>query len=78
MHNRLVISDSDDWAQTVIDRQCIALWDGLVQNEMDSGELCFLSEVALEEAGYYLVYTTPAAERRSVVITFIDWITQQL
>jgi DNA-binding transcriptional LysR family regulator len=40
MHKRLVISDSNDRVQAVIDGQGIAQWDALVQNELDSGELC--------------------------------------
>ena len=63
MHNRLVISDSNDRVQAVIDGQGIALWDALVQNELDSGELCYLSDVALDTVGYYLVYTAPATDR---------------
>lgn len=77
MHNRLVIPDSNDRVQAVIDGQGIALWDSLVQHELDSEELCYLSEVALEDAGYYLVYTAPAGERSDVVATFADWISQQ-
>ena len=64
MHNRLVIPDSNDRVQAVIDGQGIALWDALVQNELDSGELCYLSDVALDTVGYYLVYTAPATDPR--------------
>ena len=77
MHNRLVIPDSNDRVQAVIDGQGIALWDSLVQNELDLGELCYLSDVALDDAGYYLVYTAPATERSAVVATFVDWIGRQ-
>jgi len=77
MQNRLVIPDSNDRVQAVIDGQGIALWDALVQNELESGELCYLSEVALDDVGYYLVYTAPAADRNAVVETFIDWISHQ-
>jgi len=77
MHNRLVIPDSNDRVQAVIDGQGIALWDSLVQNELDSGELCYLSDVVLDDAGYYLVYTASASERSAVVAIFVDWIRQQ-
>ena len=77
MQNRLVIPDSNDRVQAVIDGQGIALWDALVQNELDSGELCYLSEVALDDVGYYLVYTALATDRNAVVETFIDWISHQ-
>ena len=76
-HNRLVIPDSNDRVQAVIDGQGIALWDALVQNELNSGELRYLSDVSLVDAGYYLVYTAPAAERAAVVTTFVEWIRQQ-
>ena len=77
IHNRLVIPDSSDRVQAVIDGQGIALWDELVQVELDSGELHYLSEVTLDIAGYYLVYTAPAARRSPVVTTFADWIRRQ-
>ena len=54
MQNRLVIPDSNDRVQAVIDGRGIALWDDLVQNELDTGELFFLAKLALEGAGYYL------------------------
>lgn len=77
MHNRLVIPDSNDRVQAVIDGQGIALWDALVQYELNSGALCYLSEVALDDAGYYLVYSAPSTDRSAVVATFVDWISQQ-
>lgn len=77
MHNRLVIPDSNDRVQAVIDGQGIALWDSLVQTELDSGELYYLSDVTLDNAGYYLVYTAPVAQRTAVVTTFADWIRRQ-
>ena len=78
IHNRLVIPDSNDRVQAVIDGQGIALWDELVQTELDSGELHYLSDVTLDNAGYYLVYTAPAARRSPVVATFADWIRRQV
>ena len=78
IHNRLVIPDSNDRVQAVIDGQGIALWDELVQTELDSGELHYLSDVTLDNAGYYLVYTAPAAQRSPVVTTFADWIRRQV
>ena len=77
MHNRLVIPDSNDRVQAVIDGQGIALWDALAQDELDSGGLCYLSQVALDDAGYYLVYTESVNERSTIVSTFVDWINQQ-
>ena len=78
MQNRLVIPDSNDRVQAVIDGQGIALWDDLIQNELDSGELFFLSELAIEDAGYYLSCSSPALERSAATETFIGWIQHQL
>ena len=77
MQNRLVIPDSNDRVQAVIDGQGIALWDDLVQNELDSGELFFLSELAIEGAGYYLSCSTSVLERSAATETFISWIQHQ-
>ena len=77
MQNRLVIPDSNDRVQAVIDGQGIALWDDLVQSELDSGELFFLSELALEDAGYYLSSSTPALERSAATKIFVGWIQHQ-
>jgi DNA-binding transcriptional LysR family regulator len=84
MQNRLVIPDSNDRVQAVIDGQGIALWDNLVQNYLDSGELFFLSELAIElselaieAAGYYLSSSSPVSERSTAAETFIKWIQQQ-
>ncbi len=77
MQNRLVIPDSNDRVQAVIDGQGIALWDDLVQNELDSGELCYLSEVALNEAGYYLFCASPVFDRNPATEIFLNWIRHQ-
>jgi LysR family glycine cleavage system transcriptional activator len=63
--------------QAVIDGQGIALWDDLVQNELDSGELFFVSDLAIETAGYYLSSSSPASECSTAAETFINWIRQQ-
>ena len=78
MQNRLVIPDSNDRVQAVINGQGIALWDSLVQNELDSGELCYLSDITLDSAGYYLLYPLPPAERSGVTSIFTDWIKHQV
>ena len=77
MQNRLVIPDSNDRVQAVIDGQGIALWDDLIQNELDSGELFFLSDLAIGDAGYYLSCSSPASERSAATEIFIGWIQQQ-
>lgn len=61
----------------VIGGQGIALGNDLGQSELDSGVLCYLSDVALDDAGCCLVYTAPAAARDTMLATFVDWISQQ-
>ena len=48
MQNRPIIPDSNDRLQAVIDDQGIALWDELMSSKLESGELCYLSDIAIE------------------------------
>ncbi len=75
--NALVIPDSNDRVQAVIDGQGIALWDMLVQDELDRGVLEQVSDVAVENAGYYLVYP-PGRNANPVIEAFSDWINSSL
>ena len=75
--NRLIIPDSNDRVQAVIDGQGIALWDDLVRSELESGELCYLSDIAIEEAGYFLLYLANQNQRSTVIQKFSDWICDQ-
>ena len=75
--NRLIIPDSNDRVQAVIDGQGIALWDDLVRSELESGELYYLSDIAIEEAGYFLVDVTNRNPRSAVIQKFSDWICDQ-
>ena len=75
--NRLIIPDSNDRVQAVIDGQGIALWDDLVRSELESGELCYLSDIAIEEAGYFLLYLANRNQRSTVIQKFSDWICDQ-
>jgi len=75
--NRLIIPDSNDRVQAVIDGQGIALWDDLVRSELESGELCYLSDIAIEEAGYFLLYLANRNQRSTVIQKFSDWICNQ-
>lgn len=75
--NALVIPDSNDRVQAVIDGQGIALWDMLVQVELDRGVLEQVSDVAVETAGYYLVYP-PGRDANPVIEAFSDWINSSL
>ena len=75
--NALVIPDSNDRVQAVIDGQGIALWDMLVQDELDSGVLETVSDIALDTAGYYLVYP-PNKAANTLTEAFADWINGSL
>ena len=77
MQNRPIIPDSNDRLQAVIDDQGIALWDELMSSKLESGELCYLSDIAIEEAGYFLVYVTNLNERSAAIQKFSDWICGQ-
>jgi hypothetical protein len=48
-----------------------------IQSELDSGELFYLSDMSLDEAGYYLLYKEQAAERSDSVKVFVNWINNQ-
>ena len=50
----LSIADSNSRVQAVIDGQGIALWDQLVAPEVNSGQLQYLSDIWLDEYGYYV------------------------
>ena len=72
----LVIKDPNVRAQAVIDDQGIALYDQLVQQDIDSGQLQPLSDIGLRGYGYYLCYPR-AAVMRPEVHAFRDWILAQ-
>lgn len=69
----LVLPDSASRVQAVIDGQGIALWDALVEPEVQAGKLAYVSEIRLEDAGYFLVYPRGAREQ-AVVSDFREWI----
>ena len=56
----------------MIDGQGIALWDGLVQKEIDDGLLCFVPEQGLPDGGFYLV---PGKDNLSrAALRFEEWL----
>ena len=71
--NDLIIRDSNIRVQAVIDGQGLALWDDLVAPEIANGRLTFVSDIALDEHGYWLLYRQESPDR-STVKAFIDWI----
>lgn len=71
--SELVIPDPNVRVQAVIDGQGMALNDRLVADELAAGRLTRVSQVALCNYGYYLVYPKDALHREEV-IAFRDWI----
>jgi len=69
----LVIPDPNVRVQAVIDGQGLALYDFLVDDEIEAGRLYQYKPVSLAEYGYYLVYPRNA-EPDSAIRIFRDWI----
>ena len=68
----LTIPDSNSRVQTVVDGQGIALWDDLVASEFGDGTLVRLSDVRVENAGYFLVFTDQPMSQSAEA--FLDWL----
>ena len=73
--NRLVIPDPNVRVQAVIDGQGVALNDALVADDIAAGRLTRVSQVGLEEYGYYLVF--PKADADVGRRQFQEWIVAQ-
>jgi len=69
----LVIPDPNVRVQAVIDGQGVALYDGLVADELAAGRLAQISTVELETYGYYLAYPKGALGSPGLK-AFRDWI----
>ena len=69
----LVIPDPNVRVQAVIDGQGIALNDRLVEDELSRGVLHQISEVELEDYGYFLAYPRSALDNPALRL-FRDWI----
>ncbi len=68
----LTIPDSNSRVQAVVDGQGLALWDEMVQPELDQGTLVPVSDVWLEDAGYYVVI--PGSGLRPAGGAFHQWL----
>jgi len=73
--NHLVIPDPNVRVQAVIDGQGVALNDALVADDIAAGRLTRVSQVGLEEYGYYLVF--PKADADVGRRQFQEWIVAQ-
>lgn len=69
----LSIADSNSRVQAVIDGQGIALWDRLVAHEISSGHLQYLSDIWLDEYGYYVRTKDSSLESKAVEL-FLNWL----
>ena len=56
----------------MVDGQGIALWDDLVASEFGDGTLVRLSDVRVENAGYFLVFTDQPMSQSAEA--FLDWL----
>lgn len=69
----LVVPDPNVRVQAVIDGQGIALNDSLIAGELTEGRLVRISDVELEDYGYFLAYPKGALEN-AALRDFRDWI----
>ena len=69
----LSIADSNSRVQAVIDGQGIALWDLLVSPEVSSGRLHYLSDIWLDDYGYYVQAKKSNLESKAVGL-FLNWL----
>jgi len=72
----LVIPDPNVRVQAVIDGQGLALNDDLVKPEIESGKLKRISDIALDNFGYFLCYKENALENSSLSL-FRNWILEE-
>ncbi|MGB1010004.1 MAG: LysR substrate-binding domain-containing protein [Thiolinea sp.] len=75
--DELVIPDPNVRVQAVIDGQGIALNDSLVASELAGGVLQQVSDVQLDEYGYFLAYA-PEALNNPVLCEFREWLFQEV
>ncbi len=68
----LIIPASNSRVQAVVDGQGIALWDDLAAPEFGDGTLVRLSEVRVENAGYFVVFTDRPMSQGAEA--FSDWL----
>lgn len=69
----LSVADSNSRVQAVIDGQGVALWDQLVTPEVNSGHLQYLSDIWLDEYGYYVHANEGGVENKALKL-FLDWL----
>ena len=75
--DHLIITDPSVRLQYVISNQGLGFYDELAQAELDAGLLQRISEVELDDHGYYLV-TQPGKKLTSAALVFCDWIREEV
>ena len=68
----LTVPDSNSRVQTVINGQGLALWDDLVAPEIEAGTLVRVSDVWVENSGYYVVH--PENTLSPGASSFLSWL----
>ena len=68
----LTIPDSNSRVQAVVDGQGIALWDDLIAPEFGDGTLVRLSDIRVENAGYFVVFTDRQMSQGAEA--FLNWV----
>jgi LysR family glycine cleavage system transcriptional activator len=71
-----IVPDANMRVQAIIDEQGIALFDGLVSNELDRGLLVAPSDVFLGGFGYYLAVAERRTDRREVE-ALLRWLIEE-
>ncbi|HCH22792.1 MAG TPA: hypothetical protein DE179_00670 [Oceanospirillaceae bacterium] len=75
--DHLIISDPAVRLLYVMNNQGLGLYDELAQPELDSGKLRRISDVALDNHGYYLVY--PLKRQASAAVSaFREWLQNEV
>ena len=69
----LIIPDPNVRVQAVLDGQGVALNDDLVDQEIKDRKLFRLSEIELEQYGYFLAFDNHTTENENVDL-FVDWL----
>ena len=72
----LVIPDPNVRVQAVIDGQGVALNDALISDELAAERLFRISEVALDDYGYFLAYADDALDNPALRL-FHDWLVEE-
>lgn len=76
-YKKLVIPDPNVRVQAVIDDQGISINDQLINPEIENKTIFKISEISLDNYGYFLVYPPEALENPALA-DFRDWISNEV